>query len=240
MKILGINIETVRTTNLFLDLPENLRKIWHKRYINRKSNLTKESFEDPEINLAVKYADNAGFYPEFSQIVCISVSFYEKGAAYHSFICTEHDNYQEKEKMILTKLSNFLTENKITNLLGHNILGFDIPFLRNKYIKYRMQLPIILKASHTIENGVLSANKPWIVSDKYIDTMKLFKGTSFENYSIDAICSLYDIETPKAQMDDSEVYSYYQQGKINEISKCCEADVKAVKNIYYLLYNFLK
>ena len=52
--------------------------------------------------------------------------------------------------------------------------------------------------------------------------MELRKGIGRDNTSLDILCRVLNIESPKAGGDGSKVLELYQAGKIDEIAKYCE------------------
>ena len=228
--ILSIDIETVAKKK-YSELSERELSIWRSRTKNRFKEC--EISEIAENNFCNKYENNAGFYPEFSEVVCISI--YAKDVC-RSFTCIDG---VDNELQILKYFAEAIAELKPTHLLGHNIKTFDIPYLIHKYMQHQISCPAIFKKGFGILNkNMITTPKPWEL-DIYIDTMQLFRSLSSEYYSLDAICLLLNIPTPKKQMSGSQVAENYPHN-IAKIAKYCEADCKAVAAIYINFINFLK
>jgi len=241
--IVPFDIETVPVEKDYNKLSEIQKNIWRNRYINRKTKKYSDEYENPEMNLEGKYKSESSFFPDFSMVVCISVSRFCSGTSKeynkksYSFICTKHDNWQDNEKEILTNFQIVLDKMKPRALLGMNINAFDINFLQKKYMFHNIEMPKILKKSYKKSNGILTTQKSWNTDNIFLDLMWLYKGGSREFNSLHDICIANKILSSKGAIDGSQVCEYYYVKKINEIAKYCEADVEAAKQVYLKLYN---
>ena len=104
--------------------------------------------------------------------------------------------------------------------VGHNIAGFDLPFLRKRSIILGICPPSAMP---------LNA-KPW---DKAIfDTMIQWDGDRERRISLDKLCKVLGIDSPKGEMDGSKVGDYFRAGRIAEIAAYCRADVAAVRQVH--------
>jgi predicted PolB exonuclease-like 3'-5' exonuclease len=103
-------------------------------------------------------------------------------------------------------------------LVGHNILGFDAPFLSQRMM--------INGLKPLFRHG----GKPW---DMPIDdTMTMFACGTRTMYSLENLCLAFGVPTPKGEMTGSSVYDYYKEGRIDEIAEYCARDVEATRAIY--------
>jgi len=119
---------------------------------------------------------------------------------------------------IACKVKDQLQEYCTNLLVGHNILGFDAPFLSQRMMINGMK-PLFRHGG-----------KPW---DAPIDdTMTMFACGSRDRYSLDNLCLAFGVPTPKSGMNGSQVYEYYKAGKIDEIAEYCARDVEATRTIY--------
>ena len=50
--------------------------------------------------------------------------------------------------------------------------------------------------------------------------------------SLDALAQAMDIPSPKDNIDGSQVYAYYQAGKLKEIYEYCKRDVDTTRRVY--------
>lgn len=216
------DIETVRKTNLFTELSEAQQKVWMKIRTDR--------FND--FSLEESYKSKAGLFPEFNKIVCISMY------APHvpPFFVEEEGNekpelkflsaYGDLEEKVLREALAFMSENS-THLVGHGIKRFDIPNLIVKCVQYNIEVPYWLRMY-----GV----KPW--ESNHIDTYEVWKGGNFSTTqaaSLDSVCAVLGIESPKDDIDGSEVSNLYWSDyggdkhaeNLNRIKTYCEKDVRS-------------
>ena len=83
--------------------------------------------------------------------------------------------------------------------VGHNITGFDLPFLKKRSIILGICPPSVIPF----------AAKPW---DKSVfDTMIQWDGDRDKRISLpDKLCKVLGIESPKGDMDGSKVGEYFR------------------------------
>ncbi len=210
-KILFLDIETVPQNRHFSDLSERMQMLW-----KRKADLLNKNDENstPE-----SIYGRAGIYSEFGKIVCISVGFYNKDRfRLKSF-------YNHDEKTLLNEFATLLNSYYNTSdatLCAHNGKEFDFPFIARRMIINGIQIPKVLDTA-----GL----KPW--ETHFLDTMELWKFGDFKNYtSLDLLCAILDIPTPKDDINGSEVgYVYWEEDDLERIKTYCQKDVLAVAQI---------
>lgn len=114
---------------------------------------------------------------------------------------------------------------------GHNIIQFDMPTIRLKAFESGVDLSILSDKYSD------SQQKPWVLADNFMDTMEITKGTYFYNLSLDAMCLLGDINTPKDDISGADVSRVYYEEKdgLQRISDYCKKDVKAVAELFCAL-----
>jgi len=116
-----------------------------------------------------------------------------------------------------------LHERSFPHLVGHNAIGFDLPYIYRRCIingvaiPPRYPKPIELKA--------------W--SDAITDTMLEWAGVRGK-ISMDRLAKALGLEG-KSEIDGSMVWDMWKQGQIKEICDYCKDDVELVRNIYYRL-----
>lgn len=171
---------------------------------------------------------HAGLYPEYSKILCLSIGFYDDENK--KFVTKTYNGNRiptnEEEKNILKQF--FLTVHKIfnvgnfTHLVGHNIKGFDIPFI------LRRAIALGIKYSEFPFHLQLRDRKPWEMDHIY-DTKELYKfGSFFLNATLSEICLTLGLESPKdGDVSGGEIYSYIydKENTIDDIITYCEKDV---------------
>ncbi|MCK5764478.1 MAG: 3'-5' exonuclease [Bacteroidales bacterium] len=210
-KILFLDIETVPMCSTYDELPERFVPLWDK-----KAGYLKREEEDTPSALFPR----AGIYAEFGKVVCISFGMFNDGNfRIKSF-------YGDDEKALLTDFANLL-ESKFSSkdflLCAHNGKEFDFPYLSRRMLINAIPLPEILD---------LAGKKPWEVA--HIDTMELWKFGDFKNYtSLEVLSAVFDIPTPKDDIDGSQVGKVYWEDKdLERIVKYCQKDVLAIAQLF--------
>jgi DNA polymerase elongation subunit (family B) len=213
--VLYLDIETVPQVQQLSDFPEKLQKLWLKK----AGSLTKES-ESPE-----QVFEKAGIYAEFGKIICISCgTIYRRGTKrvyrVKSFF---GDDEIELLKDFLVMLEKF-TSNPAHKLCAHNGLEFDFPYIARRILINGLKLPSILD---------IAGAKPWEVRDYLMDTMQLWKFGEYKSYaSLDLLCSIFSIPTPKDDIQGNQVAGvYYKEHDLERIARYCEKDTLAVAQL---------
>jgi DNA polymerase elongation subunit (family B) len=210
-KILFLDIETVPAYPTYKKLPKRVKKLWDKK----AEYLIKNEEDNPE-----RIYPRAGIYAEFGKIICISVAFFNKGKL------RIKSYYGDDEKELLSGFADLLNKyfNRPNHLLcGHNAKEFDFPYIARRMLINRIKLPELLD---------LAGKKPWEV--QHLDTMELWKFGDFKSYtSLDLLTAIFDIPTPKDDIDGSEVWRVYWKDKdLNRIKTYCEKDTVAVVQVF--------
>jgi DNA polymerase elongation subunit (family B) len=209
--VLFLDIETVPGYFSFNKLPERMKKLWEKK----AEQLRKGS---PEETADTLY-DRAGIYAEFGKIVCISCGFMNaKQFRLKSF-------YGDDEKILLLEFADMLNKhfNEPYNLLcAHNGKEFDFPYIARRMLVHMIKLPDILN---------LAGKKPWEV--RHLDTMELWKFGDYKHYtSLELLAAIFDIPTPKDDIDGSMVGNvYWVENDLERIAKYCIKDVLTIAQL---------
>lgn len=131
------------------------------------------------------------------------------------------DERELLEKVLLQ--FEVLTANRFTTcVVGHNVSGFDLRFLVQRFIVHGMRPPIAIARA--------AQAKPW-ETEKVYDTMVQWAGVG-NRISLDRLCKALSIESPKGDLDGSKVYDYVKAGRIVEVSDYCAKDVEAVRKVH--------
>ena len=205
-RVLFLDIETVPQHANYKDVPERLKTLWDK-----KAGFLAKTEESPE-----ELYGRAGIYAEFGKIVCISVGFIHCGEIrLKSF-------YSHNEKELLQDFSELLTGFFGRNdqlLCAHNGKEFDFPYIARRLLINGLPLPHLLD---------IAGKKPWEI--QHLDTMELWKFGDFKNYtSLNLLTAVFDIPTPKDDIDGSKVYSVYsEENDLQRIMEYCQKDVVAL------------
>ena len=104
-------------------------------------------------------------------------------------------------------------------LCAHNGKEFDFPYMARRLLINGLPLPSILN---------IAGKKPWEV--QHLDTLELWKFGDYKNYtSLSLLTAIFDIPTPKDDIDGSMVRGvYYVEKNLNRIKEYCEKDVVAL------------
>jgi len=213
--VLFIDIETVPQVENMDQLPQNMQKLWIKKagQIAREGESAEEIF------------DRSGIYAEFGKIVCISAGkIFRKGneRAYRvkSF-------YGDDEALLLkdfTEMLNAFMANPMHKLCAHNGQEFDFPYIARRLLINGLKLPPILD---------IAGAKPWEVRDFLLDTLQLWKFGDYKHYSsLDLLCTIFNIPTPKDDIEGSQVAEvYYKEKNLDRIARYCEKDTFAIAQL---------
>jgi predicted PolB exonuclease-like 3'-5' exonuclease len=126
----------------------------------------------------------------------------------------------EEELDILEKATRIF-DNESVILVGHNIKGFDIPFLAKRYLARKKFIPKTFQ---------VVGKKPWEIP--HIDTMELMRFGGGASMSLRSACLLLGIEDPKGSVCGSEVPQMFREGKVDTIGEYCKGDVIAERELY--------
>ena len=225
---LFLDIETVSAVSSYENLNPRLQKLWKKK----AANILRQPVDElDEETVANAYRDRAAIYAEFGRIVCISVGFVfrDKDTNALNLRLLSFANRDEKELLksfseLLDKCYNNPLKHRIC---GHNIKEFDIPYICRRMLVRSLRLPKLLD---------LSGKKPWETAH-LIDTLTMWKFGDYKHYtSLDLLTAVFDIPSPKDDIDGSQVgrvfYDEAQDEGLKRIAGYCEKDVEATARLY--------
>lgn len=218
--ILFIDLETVSGFADFSGLTPRMQGHWEK-----KSRFVLRNYQDPisKEEVAATYLDKAGIYAEFGKIVCISIGYIHT----HTQELRLKSYYDDDERQLLTDFLDLINrhyKDPAKNLVcGHNIKEFDVPYLCRRLVINGMPLPNIFQ---------LAGKKPW-ETKHLIDTLQLWKFGDLKHYtSLDLLAAIFDVDTPKDDIDGSMVGKvYWQDNDLKRIAHYCEKDVVTVAQV---------
>lgn len=212
-QLLFLDIETVPNYSDWTEVPENFRLLWDR----------KSSYFRNEEQSAEEVYDRAGIYAEFGKIICISVGMFTWMGDAQVFRIKSYAGNDEKQLLVefAGMLRKFGAEGD-KNLCAHNGKEFDFPFLARRMLVNGVKLPAMLD---------VAGKKPWEV--KFLDTMELWRFGDFKNHtSLNLLTALFDIPTPKDDIDGSDVARvYYQDKDLPRIINYCQKDVLAIAQL---------
>ena len=213
--VLFIDIETVPQHQNLTDAPVTIQKLWTKK----AGQIGKEG------ETAESLYTRAGIYAEFGKIVCISAGkMFRKGKerAYRVKSYAGDDEKTILEEFSLM-LAAFMT-NPMHKLCAHNGQEFDFPYIARRMLINGLPLPTILD---------IAGSKPWEVKEVMLDTLQLWKFGDYKHYtSLELLCAIFNIPTPKDDIDGSQVGNvYYNEFDIQRIARYCEKDTFAIAQL---------
>lgn len=203
--ILVLDIETVPQYKTFDEVPELFKELWDKKTIYQRKNG----------ETADEFYPRAGIWAEFGKIVCISVGMFNAQGGELNFRVKSFYGHDECD--ILTQFIALLAKQSSSLILcAHNGKEFDFPYLSRRTLINQLCIPAQLR---------ISGKKPWEVA--HLDTMDLWKFGDYKNYtSLNLLAAVFNIPTPKDDIDGSEVNSvYWQENDLERIKTYCQKDV---------------
>jgi len=207
--IMVLDIETVPQYSDHDQLPDNLKKLWDLKTANQRKEETAENFYE-----------RAGIWAEFGKIICISVGIFTGvkniGLRIKSF--ASHDERELLEdfgKMLHGQSPNLI-------LCAHNGKEFDFPYICRRMLINGLNFPPQLQ---------ITGKKPWEIN--HLDTMELWKFGDYKNYtSLNLLTTIFNIPTPKDDIDGSMVGSvYWKDNQLDRICVYCQKDVVATAQL---------
>lgn len=111
-------------------------------------------------------------------------------------------------------------------IIGHNVIGFDLRFLFQRCVVLRVPIP------HWLPVNV----KPWD-QDLVFDTMVVWGGHKAYT-KMDEICEALDIPKKGSEfdgdedIDGSKVWSHVRDGKIDVVARYCEGDIQRTRDMH--------
>ena len=217
-KILFLDIETVSQEKSYDQLDERMQKLWDKK--------AEQIGKGDEDATPASLYDRAAIYAEFGKIVCISVGFFNS----NRFRLKSFYNHDEKALLAeFAKMLDLYYYHPDSQLCAHNGKEFDFPYIARRMLINGIKIPRVLQ---------VAGKKPW--ETQFIDTMELWKFGDYKNYtSLDLLCAVLDIPTPKDDINGSEVGRvYWQENDLERIKTYCQKDVLAIAQLMRR-YNYL-
>lgn len=207
--IMVLDIETVPQYASFDDVPPHMQKLWDAKTQYQRKDET-----------AADFYERAGIWAEFGKIVCISVGIFTGGQRVGLRI-KSFAGHDEKELLHdFARLLNSQPPNQV--LCAHNGKEFDFPYICRRMLIHGIKHPSQLE---------LSGKKPWEIN--HIDTMDLWKFGDYKNYtSLSLLTAIFDIPTPKDDIDGSQVgHVYWVENELERICTYCQKDVVATAQL---------
>jgi DNA polymerase elongation subunit (family B) len=228
------DIETVREVDDFYELSERKRLLFQKKFRHRWETFT-ERWEVMTEATAQEFwrklwKNEAAFLAEFCKIVCVSVGIVTvvKETTIPELRVKAFCSLSET-KVLNDFIELLEKQTGIDRIIGQNIKAFDMPILMRRIIINRLPLPKILD---------IMGKKPWDL--KWVDdTMDMWQGGDIKHHaSLDLLCEVLEIDSPKSDIDGSMVGDIYwaKDGlpfdKEERIGTYCNGDVIAECHVH--------
>lgn len=169
-----------------------------------------------------RYLKEGGLHPALLKVVCISVGYIHDSTLRVKALVGD-------EKDIIEKFYS-IAESRI--MAGHNIKQFDIPVLRLRAFSHNIDIPSNLNDSGLAPWDIGLESKAKV---QLIDSMAILKGTYYHSLSLEESCHLAGVQTPKTDINGSQVSEVYYSEGIDRIASYCDRDVLASANLILTL-----
>lgn len=210
--IITFDIETIPTNND--DVINDLRKSIKPPAQYKKKESIDQWLNDNAENELKKSLSKTSLNGMHGRVACIAFAKDDEDVLSTEKEMTEEDVIQDFYDHI-----KFL-ENKIITFCGHNIAGFDLPFLKHR------SMILGIKPPDCLLNAMKS--KPW---DGYIiDTMLMWSTDKDKRVSLDNLCKALGIEG-KGDMNGSMVADTWLEDP-QKVIDYCKDDVLKTREVY--------
>jgi len=200
-----------------------------------------KNYKDPEKIEAKRREDfnkimERGALLDASPILCIAVKTERWKGVFSQLASKEKIEgwnlwVSENEADMLKAFRVFLERetNQETMIVGHNVRGFDLPKLRNAYMRHRLKLPELLAITPRPDEG-----------PQVVDTAQLFKAFSMEHRndfcpSISDMAQSLGLPMPKGVISGADVPRLHAEGRFQEILTYCAIDDVTTEAAYLLM-----
>ncbi len=146
----------------------------------------------------------------------------EQRTSEHVFGIDENGTEQSERNALLDFLKFMQSfDPEIDELVGHNIVGFDLPFIFQRCLVHCISArPFVNLADYNVR-GVFDTMRQWWLGDRR------------SRVSLDDIAWALGFESSKtADVEGSKVFDLYQAGRLSEIREYNLNDVRVTRKIY--------
>jgi predicted PolB exonuclease-like 3'-5' exonuclease len=192
---------------LFLDIetlpaPEEYRQILKRMY--DKKNKKDDDFQE--------YFLKTSFDGAYGRILCIGYAVDDDEV---KVLYNEND-----EKKTLEQFWNLAQYADL--FIGHNVMDFDLRFIFQRSIINNVRPP----------QNLLNLSFVRYRNNPIFDTMKEWVKWSNNSVSLEHLALALGVPSPKDDIDGSQVWDFYQIGKVNDILEYCKKDVETARAVY--------
>ena len=104
---------------------------------------------------------------------------------------------------------------KVHTIVGHNVSAFDLRFLWQRAVILGIPRP----------QSIPWQAKPWELQD----AMVMWNPDREKRISLDRLCKVLGIKSPKGDLDGSKIAQAWADGRHDDIAHYCKADVDATR-----------
>lgn len=123
------------------------------------------------------------------------------------------------EANVIDEFFDALPQTGMSRFIGHYISGFDLRFIMCRAIILGVRVPPLWPRDP----------KPW--DQQVFDTMTAWAGAKGA-ISLDRLCGALGIDSPKGEIDGSQVAQAWADGRFDEIAAYNRKDVVAVREVF--------
>lgn len=146
------------------------------------------------------------------QISCLSMAIDDSDPITH----VVRDLSQAEERRVIGAFLSDVAEAKHCIFVGHNVIGFDLPFLWKRCMVLGIRPPVTLPRNP----------KAW--SELVVDTMLLWDPQQRHGGSMDRLCRVLGIPG-KAGVSGADVWPMAKAGRFDDIATYCADDVRRTR-----------
>lgn len=221
-KFLFFDIETAGEKASFSQLDPKKQELWSKRAEILRTQLGDKYPDNKDKDDSALFEMKSALQAEFGRVVCVSfgkIKFVD-GVPTAQIVSYSGDDEVEILRNSF-KLMTGLAKNGV-KLIGHNVKRFDVPFLCKRAFIHSIEPAVPLQVWD---------KKPWEIAIN--DTSELWSfGAWQEGFtSLDLLATVLGIDSPKEDINGSEVHNTYYSGQIDRIREYCQRDVVTLMQI---------
>lgn len=162
------------------------------------------------------YLKKGSLSPVYGQIICGTI-----GQVRDNKIVLKTLKGEEHE--VISDILNIISKSGYI-LVTFNGLEFDLPYIRKRACVHNIEFP-----EHLNDVG----KKSWDMDKIHLDIMKLHKGAGWSIESLDELCFMYGVKSPKTLSENPNLV-YWKEG-IEPIAEYNQGDVKALINLFRVM-----
>lgn len=211
---------------LYLDietLPAGEKNHETLKYLFEKKKAKKNKKEDGEkVGDFEQYLLGTSFDGAFGRILCIGYAIDNQPV---ECLCYDQDEARLLKEFweIVSSISkpsyNSNYPDHGVQFIGHNVMDFDLRFIYQRSIVNKIKPAYDLSFARYRSYPIFDTMKEWIQWGQ-------------GSVGLESLALALDLPTPKDGIDGSQVYDFYQKGKIKEIAEYCQRDVEVTRAIY--------